>query len=187
MIGNSKFYTFILLFLCNVLQLHSQTTLNPGDLAIVGVNSNNNACTSDGYNGPGEDNIYFVCFKDIETGTVIDFTDNGWERLNVDQWGDNEGVFRGTYDGTTIPAGTVFSLIFRQSATDADMQNADWSFIDINFTPRWLNLNSTGDQIYTMQNGEWVDGDDVLNTHDAVYEDGNMIYAFNTKVDWLAP
>ena len=42
------------------------TVLTPGDIAIVHVNSD------------GSDRFSFVLQRDIDVGTVISFTDNGW-------------------------------------------------------------------------------------------------------------
>ena len=159
-----------------------QTILDPGDLVIVGVNTNYSSCGGN----PAEDRVSFVCFKDITTNTAIDITDNGWQRLNPNQFGDNEGIFRFTYTAAApIPAGTVFTLIFLNDATGVDPLNPDWSVVDLNVEPRWLNMNTNGDQIYIMQGGSWNDGDGVINTHDATYDNGVFLFGFNTKSAWI--
>jgi hypothetical protein len=65
------------------LSLSAQTILQPGDLAVLGVNASNGACGGEN----GEDLVSFVAFKDILPNTTIDLTDNGYERLNAGLWG----------------------------------------------------------------------------------------------------
>jgi len=70
------------------------TALTLGDLAIVGYNSST-------------DSFSFVLFRDIDAGTVINFTDNGWE-TGV---GLRSGEGTVTYTApSAIPAGTVITL-----------------------------------------------------------------------------
>lgn len=68
------------LFICVCLLSKSQTTLDPGDIAIIGVNMD------------GNDTVAFLLLKDISTGTEIKFTDNGWLA---------SGAFRGG-EGTDV-------------------------------------------------------------------------------------
>ncbi len=72
-----------ILFFCNV--LFSQTTLSAGDLAILQYNSDNPGGTLE--------ITKFIFFREIESGTSIKFTDNGWT---------SEGAFRGTTEGIDI-------------------------------------------------------------------------------------
>ena len=68
------------------------TTLSAGDIAIIGFNFDN------------PDEFAFVSFVDIETGTEINFTDNGWQAAG--SFRANEGTV--TWIATNdIPAGTV--------------------------------------------------------------------------------
>ena len=158
-------------------KLYSQTELNTGDIAVVGVNANNGVCSGT----TTEDNISIVFFKDITTGTTIDFTDNGWERTNIGQWGNTEGTIRATRTGATIPAGTV--VTFKFTATYASLfPDAAWSFSSINGMTT-LNLNSGGDQIYFMQGGSWTNPNSGL--HNSSYT-GDVLFGFNTKTTWVA-
>ena len=71
------------------------TVLSPGDLAIVQ------------YNSSTTDSFTFVFARDIEAGTVVNFTDNGW--LAAGGFRPGEGTV--TYTApTAITAGTVVTL-----------------------------------------------------------------------------
>ncbi len=61
-----KTILFACLLLLTAFNLSAQTILNAGDIAIVGINTDN------------PDDFAFVLLTDIESGTVINFTDNGW-------------------------------------------------------------------------------------------------------------
>ena len=165
--------------------MEGQTSLEGGDIAILGVNTNNNACS--GYSGAGEDVITFVAFKDITNNTVIDFTDNGWERVNINAFGDTEGTFGFTRTGGLIPAGTSFEITFRGSLAATQAINAGWTVTDLNLDPPLsfnLNMNSGGDQIFVMQGGTWNNMGST-GEHDATY-DGRVLYGFNTRTTWNA-
>ena len=62
-----KSFSFFIALFCAVNFGFGQTTLAAGDIAITGVNSD------------GTDEFSFVLLKDIVSGTVINFTDNGWQ------------------------------------------------------------------------------------------------------------
>jgi len=165
--------------------LPAQTILEQGDLAIIGVNANNSGCSGN----PGEDLISFVCFKDIEPGTNIDVTDNGWERELPDRWGNAEGAFTATRTSGTIPAGTV--ITFRMPGVAGDYSAAapdnGWNFLRRNALGQNVNLNAGGDQFYFMQGGLWDDGTSGFGfANDADYIGGRILFGFNTTQDWLA-
>ena len=149
-----------------------------GDLAIVAVNANNGACSGNS----GEDVVYFVAFEDIEVGTTFDITDNGWERVNANEFGDTEGILRFTRSGATIPAGTIFSIIFGQNLTETSTANPDWSIGSVSGGLTNVNLNSGGDQFFVMQGGTW---NDPAGTHNADYI-GKFFFGFNTQATWAA-
>ena len=165
--------------------LFSQTTLNQGDVAILGMNANAN-CPAYGFPN-GADVLHLVFFVDIEDGTNFKITDNAYQRLaaNPEQWGNNEGMTRFTYNGpTTIPAGTV--ITFRYPQTYEVLSPAtynDWSFTEVDGSnPMFLNVAVAGDQLYIMQGEEWNNG--MSPNHDATYT-GNILYAWNTKSEWI--
>src|SRR4051794_34941299 len=90
------------------------TLLAPGDLAIVQ------------YNSSTTDTFSFIFARDIEAGTVVNFTDNGW--LAAGGFRPGEGTV--TYTApTAITAGTVVTLT-------------------------GLNLDAAGDQIIAYQGTE---------------------------------
>jgi len=159
--------------------------LQPGDLTVVGVNANLSGC------GEGNvDLISFVCFRDITTGTLIDITDNGWERANAGQWGNSEGFITVERTGPTIPAGTVITFqlppVGQSDAYQAIAPDGDWAFTQL--SNNTLNFNNGGDQIYFMQGGEWDNGNASPGNfaNDATYSNGFILFGFNTKTGWNA-
>jgi len=172
-----SFISIILLLVFISNKLFSQTELNTGDIAVVGVNANNFACSGTST----EDNISIVFFKDIVPGTEIDITDNGWERVNAGLWGNTEGTIRATRTGVTIPAGTIVTFKFTSTYVSL-FPDADWSFSSINGMTT-LNMNSGGDQLYFMQGGNWSNPNSGL--HNSSYS-GDILFGFNTKTTWVA-
>lgn len=155
--------------------------LQPGDLAVLGVNAANTACS--GQNT--EDLISFVCFKDIGAGAVIDLTDNGWERVNPGLFGDSEGTLRMTFN-TAIPKGQVITIsAINTPETYACISHPGGiSFTNVNNPPGFaMNMNSGGDQLFFMQGGTWNQGDPNPNSHDASYVGGSILFGFSTS-DW---
>ncbi len=154
------------------------TVLEGGDLAIVSVNT---AYLSSG----SDDEICFFAFKDINEGTSIEFTDNGYERVSAGLWGDTEGTIRITRSGGgTIPAGTTICLRGAgNSSANFDVllcginDDANWSITSLNgfFT---FDLNSS-DQIWIIQNGSWVNPS---GSHNATYT-GNTVWGW-TATGW---
>jgi hypothetical protein len=159
------------------------TELDYGDIAIVAMNANNGACS--GING--EDEVSFVCFKDITNNTTLDLTDNGWEHTNANFWGNSEGIVRIRRTGGTIPAGTVITLRINNSVITALGPDAYWSYNNLNpvgFIGQ-LNMNVDGDQLYIMQGGVWNPGT-AHGTHNATYTGGKVLYGFSTNNNWLS-
>jgi hypothetical protein len=156
------------------------TILEKGDLAIVAVNTSILS---------GDDEICFVAFKDLNTGTAIDFTDNGYERVNAGEWGDTEGVIRLTRTGGAISAGTTICI---QGSGNDDLDfdvyicgvldNAGWEITTLNSTLYTINLNNSNDPIWVMQGGNWVNPG---GSHDATYVGGNILYGW-TPAGWEA-
>ena len=99
-------------------------TLAAGDLVIVTVNSDTNGT------GKGFDAVPLV---DLDAGTVIYFTDNGWSNGN---WRANEGIVTYTAPGA-ITAGTVLS--YRSVTANGFTSNANF------------NLATGGDTILAYQ------------------------------------
>ncbi|MBN2778930.1 MAG: lamin tail domain-containing protein [Bacteroidales bacterium] len=159
--------------------------LNYGDLAIVGINTDITGLPVK------PDEIQFVCFVDVTTGTSIDFTDNGYERETAGEWGDGEGTLRFTRTGADLPAGTIITIQgLSSSATptlgvDYDVfvcgvnDNGNWSVSSLNLNgPYDLNVN---DQIWMMQGGVW--NDDGNHSNDNASYSGNVLYGW-TATGW---
>src|SRR5262245_49653621 len=87
------------------------TVLSVGDIAIVQ------------YNSGGTDAFTFVFLRDVDAGTVVNFTDNGWQAAGGFRAG--EGTVTYTASGA-IAAGTIVTLT-------------------------GLNLDDAGDQIIAYQ------------------------------------
>jgi gliding motility-associated-like protein len=155
--------------------------IKPGDLAVLGINAHNPACS--GLNS--EDQYSFVCFKDIVAGTVLDLTDNGWERVNPGLFGDTEGTLRMTFN-STIPKGEVITISSinnnpGESYSCVSHPPGTIDFVNINVpSGNAMNMNSGGDQLFFMQGGTWNSGP---GTHDASYTGGNILFGFSTS-DW---
>lgn len=87
--------SLLCLFSFPALQLKSQTTLAPGDVAIVQVNYSYNS-------------FDFVCFVDIEAGTKIRFSDYAYSTTlsDLDETSTSDGIYEYTAP-TAIAAGKV--------------------------------------------------------------------------------
>lgn len=167
------------------------TVLGQGDLAVLGLCSNINPTA-----GPhcvpsasaGDDEISFVCFETIKTGTSIEMTDNGWERCFTGKWGTSEGVLQATRTGADIPAGTVITFRFSQAGGGTYTSispDANWVINEIHTTGTDLIMNSGGDQIFFMQGGTWYFGSG-LNVHDATLTNSVILFGFNANNEWIA-
>ncbi len=175
---------FIIIALCflsfgNAENAFSQTTLLPGDLAVVGVNAQDQACGG----GTGADIISFVSFIDLEVGTQIEVTDNGWERVNPGLWGNSEEVLQMTIN-SPIPAGQVITFISDNNANYNSPSHPTISFAELTPQIASMNFNSSGDQIYFLQGGVWMQG--TPGSHDADYVGGSVLFGFNTRNSWSA-
>jgi hypothetical protein len=100
--------------------------LNPGDIAFVQYNADNN------------DNFAFVSLVTIPAGEVILFTDNGW--LNTNAFRTGEGIITWTAPAGGVTAGTVVTINTVPSATAGAVAETG----DLNFA-------AAGDQIIAFQ------------------------------------
>lgn len=152
--------------------------LEKGDILLLAVNADNGFISGI----PGEDELSFVCFKDLTNGTVFEITDNGWERQHPNYWGDSEGILRVQRTGQTIPAGTVITFRFSNGNYSAIAPDNNWSFTSLN-NNNIFDINNGGDQIFFLQGGAWSNP---AGANNASYINGKMIYAFNTASGWMA-
>lgn len=142
---------------------------------VLGVNNNYQNCSSPTDNAKSV--IYLVSFKDITNGTTIDFTDNGWERLNPNFFGTTEGVIRLTRTGGMLPAGTVFRVALKSNVTPPLTPISGWSVTSLN-SPNSLDI-AIQDQLFIMQGGNW----NTSGTHQGSYS-GNLLLGYNTSTVW---
>ena len=181
----------------NVITETPVSTLQKGDLAVVSVNANNFSCSG----VSTQDEISILLLKPIATGIAIDLTDNGWERLNANQWGNSEGIVRFTRTGGPLPSGTIITIRCGGNLPPSVISpDNGWQIDNINtpitFPDFGLNLNSGGDQLYIMQGGTWDIGTYVVTdpgppeirtySHNATYTGGNVLFGFNTGTTWTA-
>ncbi len=162
--------------------LATPTIFDPGDFAVVGVNSNVAVCIG-GY-ASGDDEISFFAFKDITNGTRFFITDNGYQRKHAGLWAGTEGVYEITRTGGTISAGTVITIRLTQSAPflQGMTPDNDWSCAKVTGFTGTLILNTNGDQIFFTQGGNWTFGAD----HTCSYVGGTFLFAFNTNSSWTS-
>ena len=113
---------FGLLFLFIATFSFPQTTLSPGDIAVVGIN-----CTN-------PDDFAFVLLRDISANTIINFTDNGW--LAAGGFRTGEGVI-----AYTAPSNKTAGTVIIYSVSISNFSNVSGSFA----------LAENGDQIITFQ------------------------------------
>lgn len=107
-----------------------QTSLSPGDIAIIEVNSD------------GTDNFAFIVLTDIANATQINFTDNGWKSTN--SWRTGEGIITWTATGS-VSCGTIIHIDNAQSGTvtaTAGTASRSGSF----------DYSGSGDQLIAYQN-----------------------------------
>ncbi|MEA3447249.1 MAG: T9SS type A sorting domain-containing protein, partial [Bacteroidota bacterium] len=164
------------------------TSFEPGDLAIIAVNTNHATI--------GEE-FTFVSFVDITEGTAIDFTDNGWQQENPDRWGTTEGTIRLTrISGGTLSAGTSVTVImnagngddqpdFDVNVAGVDELGTNWSILLLNSSEgTGFNLNAE-DEIWMLQGGSWIEND--ITSADPINDDdeytGYVLYGW-TATGW---
>ena len=124
-----KNFFLSLLLIAGVLQIGTaQTVLSAGDIAIVGIKTDN------------PDNFSFVLLVDIEAGTEIRFTDSGWKDTNT--FRGNEGAKKYTAP-TALAKGTLISLV----GNAADFANDNDTGVGTN----GLILSGSGDQVFAFQ------------------------------------
>lgn len=103
--------------------LFTQTSMTAGDLAIIGVNCDN------------EDDFAFILFTEIEAGTNIKFTDNGWQADDSFRTGENIITFTAA---NGYQSGEV--IIYSAHLTE--------------FSGTMMALSTSGDQILVYQGNE---------------------------------
>ncbi|MBS7787812.1 choice-of-anchor D domain-containing protein [Flavobacterium sp. CYK-55] len=157
------------------------TVLNPGDLAILAVNTTAESSGS-------ADEISFVCFQDLLPGTTIYLTDNGYERVTAGLWGNTEGIIMMTRTNSLLPKGTIVTIhtanggvndgtdytVYTCGSTDAN-----WNKSVASSASYFFDLNKD-DQVWICQGGTW--GNVNTGSHDMTYN-GNVLYGW-TDIPW---
>lgn len=156
--------------------------LEAGDLAILAFNTNVDG--SFGY-----DEISFVSFVNILPGTVIDFTDNAFEKCGTTNgWGISEGWFRLVRTTSTLAAGKIVTVQVQYGNATVIAPDNNWTASK----PQPLgqgnfDLNADGEQMFILSGGEV--GGPGLSTpaSDAGTYSGDVLYGFNTKGNIWTP
>lgn len=177
---NLRQFTVLLfaLFLLPLIGMSQSTVLERGDVLVVSLSTNLGACGD----FSGQDEISFVCMKDISAGTSLDFTDNGWEKSNPNKWGESEGVIRVTRTGASISAGTVITFQSTLNGLFTSITPQDgWSFAKLSGSGEF-DLSTNGDQLYIMQGGNWANPS---GSDNATYS-GEVLFGFSTTGAWIA-
>ena len=132
--------------------LFSQTSLSAGDIAFTGYHSDDATVS-------GNEEIKFVLLKDITSGTVIYFTDFGWESTNDDFQSANPcGVSTGAVsDGIVKWEATANMncgdevIIYCKTSPSTTSGTATGEQATYNSSSYYLNLSSAGEQIFAYQ------------------------------------
>ena len=111
--------------------------LQPGDLAIIELNAQDT------------DKVSFITFRQLNAGTVINFTDNGFTSPTTVRTGEGFLVYTAP---SIIPVGTVVSW-----HRWMDITGTGWN----TSIPSGFLLATTGDQVFAYQ-GTWGAGQTVL-------------------------
>lgn len=196
-----RFLFFITLFLFAIQNVVAQVYLNAGDIAVVGINANI-ISTCSGYPSYSayntQDAIFLIAINDIPTNSIIDITDNAWQRKIDNRFSKNEGALRFRRTGGQINKGTIFQLNitnYISSSNQVNYENAlshssvnnGWKVTSISNSTNTtgVNLAVNGDQLLFMSGGDWNNG--TGNSHNAQYNNAlgaKVIFAFNNKYEW---
>ncbi|MBL0145729.1 MAG: hypothetical protein IPP48_08185 [Chitinophagaceae bacterium] len=132
-------FCILLIFATLQSNVKAQTTLVAGDIAFTGYISS----------ATNVDSFSFVLLKNVTTGTVINFTDNGWLSTNVFRSGEQTTTWTSTaalsagteilISGTTSPSPLVASATLVGGASAGTC------------TGTMLSLSTSGDQILAYQ------------------------------------
>ncbi len=152
-IPNTTLFGLLAFFiLSGPLQLLSQSTLEPGDIAFTGYIS------ADDNNLSQDDAFTFVLLKDIDTGTEIFFTDLGHTDAGTLQGIDpcgagsgayNDGIIRWTAS-SVMTCGTSVSIQCKRALT-ASAGTVTGIQATFNNPNAYLSLNTAGDQLFAYQ------------------------------------
>lgn len=160
--------------------------LQPGDIAILAFNTDNLGA------GTGSDEVSFVTFVDIVPGTIIDITDNAYQKCGTTNgWGISEGWIRIKRANTSLPKGTIVTVRVAPSGGAPSVFSPDPSnWVCTKPQPAGqgnFDLNNGGEQIFFLTGGEVGGPNAVTATVDSGTYSGSFLYGFNTKGNIWSP
>ncbi|MGZ4060627.1 MAG: hypothetical protein ACXVPU_16450 [Bacteroidia bacterium] len=138
--------SFLLFFFhcCNSF-IFSQTSLSPGDIAVIAFKTNTSTES-------GNDAVKLVTFVDLECNTSFIVTDNNWNNSTL-SWAcdDDESGLQITCN-TAIAAGSVFYIDYDAAGNTCTCSGGSISRTDLG-SPWGTNFgfNSQGDNVYILQ------------------------------------
>ncbi|UKJ06770.1 MBG domain-containing protein [Solitalea lacus] len=164
-----------ILSLCSS-RLMAQTTLAPGDLSITGFNS---ALTN-------RDGFSFVCWVNISSGTVIKFTDDGFNSASHSNTAGNIREMEQTITWTAtsnIAAGTII-IIEADGTTPTPTTYSNLGTVSI-ATGSTMLLGNNGDQIFAFQ-GSYTTSNSTLGTLSGTMLYGISFQGTGANTTWLS-
>jgi hypothetical protein len=171
----------LLLFLFFALSfgvVRGQTTLSPGDVSIIGFNSD--LANRDGH--------AFVCWVPISAGTIIRFTDNGFKSglsTTAQNYRNAETTLTWT-SSSAMAAGTVITIEGNGVSPDVIASAGTASVVTSSGTSTTtLGLGSNGDQLFAFQ-GTFPIVQDVNATFTGTLLSGIGWQGVGTFTNWLS-
>lgn len=173
---------------------YSQQLLNKGDIAIIAVNDLATCINSNlGESKPETllDELYIVPLVDLPSNYTFTLTDNGYERLNPNLFGNTEGILTlRLKDNIHISKGQIIKIkIVNNSGglinykQNLEQLNPNWDFPYI--YPQYLNFNITsGDQFFILNGSAFQTNSAAGENHNLNYND-TFLFGFNLKNKWL--
>lgn len=157
------------------------TILKPGDVGILAFNTDI---------GGSVDEISFVTFVDVLPNTIIDITDNAYQKCGtLNGWGISEGWIRLQRFNTTLTKGTIITVNITNgvpSIVSPDPSN--WTTSKPQPVGQGVfDMNANGEQIFFMTGGN-VGGPNLTTaTSDQGTYSGSFLFGFNTKGNVWTP
>ncbi len=157
--GPSFVRHFLLLFFLFIGTINAQTTLQLGDIAFTGYQSNT------------PEKFSFVLLKDVEIGTTISFTDHGWYE-DGGFWVYTEGIIKLTIEGS-YECGTEIVIVIEGQPPFQALDDDGNVVGMVMILSGDFSLSKDGDQIFAFQGTLPVQGDE-----------SNFIAAIQMNGDW---
>lgn len=143
------YFLFLLLTMSSI----AQTTLAPGDLVITSLLAD------------GNDRFQFIPLVDLEAGTIIYFTESGWNATTGTWRNDDltEGCLQYTAP-SAIVRGTVITIEEDADNNDVILMPEDGSVIVTNYGNSW-GISTSGDSVVAFQGTPPVTWDETTDTN----------------------